>query len=258
MLLLRRREPERKQSQIKIRRRLIAKDITNVHAQVNLYLHLVPDLCTSKAYAISPGCFTCRLRRKKCDENRPACNACRGLHLKCEYKRPMWWSDNETKGRNKEEIKAIIRSTQLKRKSVSTPPSLCHSLATPEACSESKRQSRAPSVLTPYSAECAFARASPEDYFAIPPLDPSLAQYPMFSPYEVDIKTERQIFVNDVPTRSDSITSTFNTFEPPGISTGTPGYLPDSWVQQEYMDCNKNHLPRNQSTLTFSSSPMAI
>ena len=110
-------------------------------------------------------------------------------------------------------------------------------------------------MLTPYSAECAFARASPEDYFAIPPLDPSLAQYPMFSPYEVDIKTERQIFVNDVPTRSDSITSTFNTFEPPGISTGTPGYLPDSWVQQEYYELQQESFAEEPINFDFFELP---
>lgn len=61
-------------------------------------------------------------------------------------------------------------------------------------------------------------------------------QYPMFSPYEIDIKTERQIFVNDVPTRRDSTISTFSTFQPPPLPNGMPAYPADSWVQQEYHD----------------------
>ena len=59
----------------------------------------------------------------------------------------------------------------------------------------------------------------------------------MFSPYEVDIKTERQIFVNDVPTRRDSTISTFSTFQPPpSLPNGMPGYPADSWVQQEHFE----------------------
>jgi hypothetical protein len=30
------------------------------------------------------GCWTCRARRKKCDETRPSCLACRSLNLQCE------------------------------------------------------------------------------------------------------------------------------------------------------------------------------
>lgn len=31
------------------------------------------------------GCQSCRLRRKKCDENRPICNGCRDNHLLCSW-----------------------------------------------------------------------------------------------------------------------------------------------------------------------------
>ena len=69
-----------------------------------------------------------------------------------------------------------------------------------------------------------------------PPPQPMVGhpQYPMFSPYEVDIKTERQVFVNDVPTRRDSTISTFSTYQPPPMSNGVQAYPADSWVQQEY------------------------
>lgn len=30
------------------------------------------------------GCWTCRARRKKCDETRPTCLACRALNIQCE------------------------------------------------------------------------------------------------------------------------------------------------------------------------------
>lgn len=68
-----------------------------------------------------------------------------------------------------------------------------------------------------------------------PPPQPMLPHpsYPMFSPYEVDIKTERQIFVNDVPTRRDSTMSTFSTYQPPASADGLSSFPEDSWVQSE-------------------------
>lgn len=43
------------------------------------------------------GCWTCRARRKKCDETRPTCLACRSLNLQCEgYGVRLKWA---TRGR---------------------------------------------------------------------------------------------------------------------------------------------------------------
>ncbi|KAF1355327.1 fungal-specific transcription factor domain-containing protein [Delphinella strobiligena] len=204
------------------------------------------------------GCFTCRLRRKKCDEGKPHCRACKHLGLKCEYKRPMWWSDGDSRRRNKETIKSAIRNTQVAKKNTQSPPGLCHSGPSSETNYDSVSHSRAPSVSTPFSPECMFThQVSPEDYFAIPPLDASMAhqQYPMFSPFEVDIKTERQIFVNDIPTRRDSTISTFSTFQPPALSSGTPGYPADGWVQQEYFETQQETFAEEPVDFEFFQLP---
>ena len=170
------------------------------------------------------------------------------MGLRCDYKRPMWWSNGEQRRAQKELIKNAIKRTQLSKKSTqaqqpptaTTPPSLCHSMPTSaEFYSDSMPHTRASSVGTPYTGGYDFAHVSPDGYFQMPPPpQPVLShpQYPMFSPYEIDIKTERQIFVNDVPTRRDSTMSTFSTYQPPPSSDGTPGYPQDSWVQQEHHD----------------------
>ncbi|KAH1912095.1 hypothetical protein KXV48_001572, partial [Aspergillus fumigatus] len=62
------------------------------------------------------GCYTCRLRRKKCDEERPACTACTKLGLKCDYKPPQWWVSAETRRTQKERIKDRIRQTKVMEK----------------------------------------------------------------------------------------------------------------------------------------------
>ncbi|PYI05717.1 hypothetical protein BO78DRAFT_139587 [Aspergillus sclerotiicarbonarius CBS 121057] len=62
------------------------------------------------------GCFTCRLRRKKCDENRPACTTCTNLGLKCNYQPPRWWGTNEQRLLQRDRIKGRIRQTKIMEK----------------------------------------------------------------------------------------------------------------------------------------------
>ncbi|KAL4743166.1 fungal-specific transcription factor domain-containing protein [Aspergillus similis] len=67
-----------------------------------------------KAYRRSrSGCFTCRLRRKKCDEERPTCQSCSKLGLRCDYKTPQWWSTTEQRNRQRDRIKDRIRQTKV-------------------------------------------------------------------------------------------------------------------------------------------------
>jgi len=197
------------------------------------------------------GCFTCRLRRKKCDEGKPACKACKHLGLKCEYKRPMWWSNNEHRKQQKEHIKSIIKRTKLSEKttqmlsmSVNTPPGLSHSLPTSDTYSEAMAYTRAVSVDSQYSLDHDFNQVPiTENYSGYPPhlLTPHYAPpapfitYPA-APYEVDIKTERQMYVNDVPTRRDSSISTFSTFQPPPPHATLPSFPGDNWMQEDVYD----------------------
>ena len=183
----------------------------------------------SATWLTSIGCFTCRLRRKKCDEGKGQCKACRHLGLKCEYKRPMWWSNNDQRKQQKEHIKNIIKRTKLSEKTshmssgADTPPGLSHSLPTSATYSDATVRTRAASVDSQYSVGYDFNQAQPHDHFDIyqphvlsPSFGPDPHYHPyMAAPYEVDVKTERQMFVNDIPTRRDSSISTFSTFQPP-------------------------------------------
>lgn len=62
------------------------------------------------------GCFTCRVRRKKCDESRPSCGACSSLCLKCDYHKPSWWVSAEHRRVQKDRIKDRIRHTKVMEK----------------------------------------------------------------------------------------------------------------------------------------------
>lgn len=236
------------------------------------------------------GCFTCRLRRKKCDETRPVCRACRHLNVDCEYKRPQWWQHPERRKKHKEVIKEIIRQTKLNEKpppsaknqqqrqqqtiappavtsqaqpqfiapGINTPPSLCHSLPTTDATSEA--WTRTGSVESHFSPQ--FDIETPHDFFNSTPMmtapqwTPLHPDYPYFtSPYEVDIKTERQMFVNDMPTQKDSVISTFTTFPPHPSSTSLPSAGMDSWVNQEFLDSHNDLVKEEPLDFRFFDFP---
>jgi len=168
-------------------------------------------------------------------------------------------------------IKDVIKRTQLSKKTTqlpsqqhgaTTPPSLCHSMpsvpSSVEIYPDSMPHTRAPSVDSPYSDGCGFTHISPESYFQMPPPPQHMmphSQYPMFSPYEIDIKTERSVFVNDVQTRRDSTISTFSTFQPPPPSNGMPAYPADSWVQQEYHENLQETFPEEPVDFNFFEFP---
>ncbi len=59
----------------------------------------------------SNGCWTCRLRRKKCDEQRPVCNECLALHIStCNYgDKPAWMDGGVNKEAMAEQIKNEVK-----------------------------------------------------------------------------------------------------------------------------------------------------
>jgi len=64
------------------------------------------------------GCYTCRLRRKKCDEHRvgDACQACMRLRIEClgfGAKRPDWMKDRNVVNLIRERIKSYLASKGL-------------------------------------------------------------------------------------------------------------------------------------------------
>ncbi|KAJ2975095.1 hypothetical protein NQ176_g5710 [Zarea fungicola] len=195
------------------------------------------------------GCYTCRLRRKKCDEGAPYCTACQHLGLECEYKRPLWWSNNDARRRNKEDIKIIIKRKKLAEKAAThtihasvspPPPSLSHSMPTSVSGSDFYDRNRSASV---------DSRASGGFNFNSPPSGAEFVAYNSqihpdfiytngYSPYEIDVKTERQMFVNDVPTMRESHISTFSTMHtPPPPGTILPaGPYQNGWTEHVHQE----------------------
>ncbi|KAI8944396.1 fungal-specific transcription factor domain-containing protein [Xylaria longipes] len=62
---------------------------------------------TVSTYRSSNGCWTCRLRRKKCDEQHPVCDGCGAFNLTCYYgqEKPDWMDG----GVRQEEMAELLR-----------------------------------------------------------------------------------------------------------------------------------------------------
>ncbi|KAL4804835.1 fungal-specific transcription factor domain-containing protein [Aspergillus unguis] len=76
-----------------------------------------PANMVTKTYRRSrDGCYTCRLRRKKCDEAHPNCSSCEALGVNCEYRKPSWWISTQARALQKDKIKARVRETKVEQK----------------------------------------------------------------------------------------------------------------------------------------------
>jgi hypothetical protein len=80
------------------------------------------------------GCWTCRLRRKKCDENRPSCTRCVSLELECHgYGPKPEWMDRGAREKEKAlKFKNLIHETKSRRRQgrlqLSSPVAISSSL----------------------------------------------------------------------------------------------------------------------------------
>jgi hypothetical protein len=143
----------------------------------------------------------------------------------------MWWSNNDQRLMQKNNIKTIIKRKKLSEKTnasssqvmtpgAESPPGLCHSLPTSTTFSDPLDRTRSASI---------DSQLSLFDFHA----PPTIVEYPTYSaqmlphsqyapvypedwpPYDIDVKTERQMFVNDIPTRRESTISTFSSYYAP-------------------------------------------
>ncbi|KAH6900423.1 fungal-specific transcription factor domain-containing protein [Thelonectria olida] len=78
-----------------------------------MFRHLMSAKVRSNA-----GCWTCRLRRKKCDEQRPICEGCAALEITCYYneEKPEWMDGGPKQKAMAEKIKAQVKKQASQRR----------------------------------------------------------------------------------------------------------------------------------------------
>lgn len=180
------------------------------------------------------GCYTCRLRRKKCDEGTPSCSACKHLGLKCDYKRPLWWSNNEQRRLQKENIKLIIKRRKLAEKSSSTanhvmvsggvtPFEFSHSISTSLGLSDAHDRSRSTSIDSQLSVLDFHTQRAPTNcYVSESDVFSSHAHCsvvsPEYFPVYDEVNTDNEFCVPQLSSYSESTISDLNNYQPDVIN----------------------------------------
>jgi hypothetical protein len=115
------------------------------------------------------GCWTCRLRKKKCDERRPHCSTCEALSITCYGfgPKPDWMNNGEKKRAVANSFKEIVKHTSRRKATVQhskrrdqiiriAPKASNHSVES--SCSDPSP--RSPNGITPPLSDQGASRAS--------------------------------------------------------------------------------------------------
>lgn len=77
----------------------------------------IADTNLSLAIRSNRGCWTCRIRKKKCDELQPGCSRCADVNVECRYgPKPKWIDDPKFGKIELERIKAIVAASANKKR----------------------------------------------------------------------------------------------------------------------------------------------
>lgn len=202
-----------------------------------------PDSPKSKAHRRSrSGCFTCRLRRKKCDESKPSCKACNKLGVDCEYALPAWWTNPDRRRKHRDHIKNIIKITKMNDRqppghkmasSVSTipttPPSLYQAiLPSSESNMDAFGSSRTASLDSAYMQ---FGMGAPQSHN----LQPVMHHQPHFPPYYSQ-RTDPEIFIDDLSLANDSTNAAFTAAYQPEALESLSQFSTDALAQHGFFE----------------------
>ncbi|KJZ77008.1 hypothetical protein HIM_03329 [Hirsutella minnesotensis 3608] len=81
-------------------------------------MSLFKQLMANTKSRSSGGCWTCRVRRKKCAENRPVCDTCKALDITCHFEeeKPDWMDGGPKQRDMAEVIKAEVKKQASQRR----------------------------------------------------------------------------------------------------------------------------------------------
>ncbi|ODA79366.1 hypothetical protein RJ55_04959 [Drechmeria coniospora] len=81
-------------------------------------MSLLRQLVSGSKIRSSEGCWTCRVRRKKCAENRPVCDTCRVLEITCYFQdeKPDWMDGGPKQREMGVRIKAQVKKQASSRR----------------------------------------------------------------------------------------------------------------------------------------------
>lgn len=92
------------------------------------------------------GCWTCRLRRKKCDGTRPECSTCTSLAIPCYGfgPRPDWMDHGEKEKAVATSLKQVVKHSSRRKASTRMPSRLMN--IAPKSLKEASSSSSSPGL----------------------------------------------------------------------------------------------------------------
>lgn len=175
----------------------------------------------------------------------------------------MWWGNADLRRGNKEDIKNIIKQKKLAEKAAvpataSSTPSLTHSVPTSYGGDAMSDRNRSSSIDSHFSTGFNFNTApNPGAMYGPYGGGPgSVPFHPGFlmgghAPFEVDVKTERQMFVDDVPTLKESHVSTFSTFHTPPPPGAALPCNDEAWAEHIHHERRESSLSEEALNVNF-------
>ncbi|KAI6250360.1 Transcriptional regulatory protein pro1 [Erysiphe necator] len=221
------------------------------------------------------GCYTCRLRRKKCDEGTPSCTACRHLGLKCDYKRPVWWGNNEQRRLQKENIKLIIKRRKLVEKSASSGSHIMssrshtsidfpHSVSAPLDFLENHDRSRSASIdsqvsMFDFRTQTPSANCYISDVDLISNHAHYAAVFPEYFPIQEESHKDSDYCAPQLSSYSESTNFDFNNFQPDTVCDSILPLLGDEFGwDANFLDSNQeiwhNNISPSESLFDYNHS----
>ncbi|OHE92905.1 hypothetical protein CORC01_11772 [Colletotrichum orchidophilum] len=87
------------------------KDLSQMTSLSGIRSRFKSSMSSSAKIRSSEGCWTCRLRRKKCDEARPVCEGCAQLEINCFYSetKPDWMDGGERQKEMADQLKKQVK-----------------------------------------------------------------------------------------------------------------------------------------------------
>ncbi|KAG8418687.1 hypothetical protein J3459_012143 [Metarhizium acridum] len=81
-------------------------------------MSVLRQLMSNSKTRSSGGCWTCRVRRKKCAENRPECDTCKALEITCHFQdeKPDWMDGGPKQREMADKIKAEVKKQASQRR----------------------------------------------------------------------------------------------------------------------------------------------
>ncbi|KAL3446475.1 fungal-specific transcription factor domain-containing protein [Aspergillus insuetus] len=210
-----------------------------------------PGSMVTKTYKRSRnGCYTCRLRRKKCDESHPSCGACASLNVSCEYRKPSWWISTDARNLQKNKIKEKVRETKVLQKETALKEYMRHALPSPAIREThtnpdpSKPQLQMQPQTPAQMPEQMPAQTQPQAQQTYYYYDPSASYLPTpttapltGNSFEMNTVIGENGFSQDLQdpnTLQQSISTMYNPMGPPPVpisATTTPALQSEEWYQ---------------------------